>query len=151
MVNFLAVPGASGLAGVVGQRAAQESGETSVRSVQGLARLEGDRLAMQSADDKSDLNALVSHSQIVAPEINLLQFEYHDGTAWVASWDSVGMGRLPQAIRVTLGFRPPQKPAASQSLRGVQDPSSEGESVGIVRKVIPLSTADPTAGLGDLP
>lgn len=102
---FLADPAADGLQGTVGQLAEDQYDKTS-DGIQGLARLEGDRLAMQLADEQSDLEAMAGNTQILAVEINYLQFQYFDGTEWVESWDSGITGSLPQAVAIVIGFRP---------------------------------------------
>ena len=54
---------------------------------------------------KMDTAALAAAAQVIAPEIATLAFRYFDGQAWVETWDSTAMDRLPQAIEVTLGYR----------------------------------------------
>tara|TARA_R110002095_G_scaffold173591_2_gene150967 strand:+ start:12353 stop:13246 length:894 start_codon:yes stop_codon:yes gene_type:complete len=100
---FLAAAGSSGLQGVVGDRFRNSSGLGD--TIQGLARLEGDRLAMSKADESADLEQLAQQSQMLAREISSLQFQYFDGTDWLDVWDSVEYGTVPQAVKVTIGFR----------------------------------------------
>lgn len=103
---FLAVPGADGLRGIVGDLAAEQNPDDSrIGDVQGLARLEGDRVRMQFADERLDYEAQAAATKLLAPEINVLRFSYFDGTYWFDSWDSVTSGGLPTAIGVTLGLR----------------------------------------------
>lgn len=100
---FLAVSGSPGLQGAAGDRFRdmyQSAGGT-----QGLARLEGDRLAMSKADESADLEQLAEQCQLLAPEIGSLQFQYFDGSDWLEVWDSVEYGTVPQAVKVTIGFR----------------------------------------------
>lgn len=91
---FLAAPGGAGLQGAVGQSAGA-----------GLARLEGDRFAIDHADAQADIAALAAEANVIAPEIVGLQFRYFDGTQWYDSWNSVTEAALPQAIEVTLAFQ----------------------------------------------
>ncbi|QDT87450.1 prepilin-type N-terminal cleavage/methylation domain-containing protein [Gimesia chilikensis] len=100
---FLAVAGAGGLQGAAGDQFRNTSG--SGEDVQGVARLEGDRLSMSMADQAADLEQMASQSELLAPEISSLQFQYFDGTDWLELWDSTEYGTIPQAIRVTIGFR----------------------------------------------
>lgn len=100
---FLAVAGSEGLQGAVGDRFRDASGTGN--GTQGLARLEGDRLVMSKADESADLEQLAQQSQLLAPEIGSLQFQYFDGTDWLEVWDSVEYGTVPQAVKVTIGFR----------------------------------------------
>ncbi|QDV53134.1 prepilin-type N-terminal cleavage/methylation domain-containing protein [Gimesia fumaroli] len=100
---FLAVAGSEGLQGAVGDRFRETSGTGN--GTQGLARLEGDRLAMSKADESADYEQLAQQSQLLAPEIGSLQFQYFDGTDWLEVWDSIEYGTVPQAVKVTIGFR----------------------------------------------
>ena len=100
---FLAVAGAEGLQGAVGDQ--YRNTATTGQSTQGLARLEGDRLAMSMADGSADVQVLAQQSQLLAAEISSLQFQYFDGTDWLEVWDSIEYGTVPQAIKVTIGFQ----------------------------------------------
>ncbi|MCA9004127.1 MAG: hypothetical protein KDA70_02550 [Planctomycetaceae bacterium] len=100
---FLAVAGGEGLQGAVGDQ--YRSTATTGQSTQGLARLEGDRLAMSMADNSADVQVLAQQSQLLAAEITSLQFQYFDGADWLEVWDSIEYGTVPQAIRVTIGFQ----------------------------------------------
>ncbi|WP_339731140.1 prepilin-type N-terminal cleavage/methylation domain-containing protein [uncultured Gimesia sp.] len=100
---FLAVAGSEGLQGAVGDRFRDAS--SLGNGTQGLARLEGDRLAMSKADESADYEQLAQQSQLLAPEIGSLQFQYFDGTDWLEVWDSIEYGTVPQAVKVTIGFR----------------------------------------------
>lgn len=113
---FLAAAGSEGLQGVVGDRyrsASENGGEA-----QGLARLEGDRLAMTNADESADLEQLADQSQLLAPEIDNLQFQYFDGTDWLEVWDSIEYGTVPQAVKVTIGFRSDDNQGVMKSING---------------------------------
>jgi len=50
---------------------------------------------IETALEKEDLLAL---------EISEVQFQYYDGSAWIESWDSLESGKLPRAIKMTVGF-----------------------------------------------
>lgn len=100
---FLAVAGAGGLQGAAGDQFRNNSGSS--EDVQGLARLEGDRLSMSMADQSADLEQLAAQSVLLAHEIDSLQFQYFDGSDWLDLWDSTEYGTVPQAIKVTIGFR----------------------------------------------
>lgn len=100
---FLANPSAGGLEGAVGQRAT--SGQPTASGPQGLARLVGDRMAIEYADIERDVETLAQAAEIIAPEVISLQFRYFDGLNWLAEWDSVSAQRLPNAVEITLGLR----------------------------------------------
>jgi hypothetical protein len=75
-------------------------------SAPGLARLEGDRLALGMADQQSNTAAMTSQTEILAPEVIALRFLYYDGFQWRSDWDSQVFGGLPKAIDVEVGLRP---------------------------------------------
>jgi len=72
----------------------------------GLARLEGDRLALSMADKQSNVAALAARTQILATEVTALRFRYFDGFEWRSNWDSKVMSGLPKMIEVELQLRP---------------------------------------------
>lgn len=89
-----------------------------VTNGQGLARLEGDRLALAMADQQSGIAAMAAATQILAPEVTAIQFRYFDGLnqTWRANWDSSVMQALPKAIEVTMQLRPmPGHPVAGNA------------------------------------
>lgn len=88
-----------------------------VVSGQGLARLEGDRLALAMADQQSSVALMAAQTQILAPEVSAIQFRYYDGlnSSWRLNWDSSVMGALPRAIEVTMQLRPMPGHAAAAS------------------------------------
>jgi len=110
---FLAVAGGEGLSGLVGDVAAAESEDTvGSGTIQGLARLTGDRLAIQKADEEASLTTLATHTKLLAEEVNSLEFQYSDGAEWSDTWDSTLQSGLPSAIRVIIGFRLPEETAS---------------------------------------
>lgn len=84
-----------------------ESQTTSHSSVLGLARLEGDRFAMENADENGNIDELAKTANLLAPEVVQLQFAYFDGEEWQESWDSKEIGALPRAVKVSMAFRLP--------------------------------------------
>jgi prepilin-type N-terminal cleavage/methylation domain-containing protein len=75
----------------------------------GLARLQGDRLAMDTADLAGNVDELAKTAVILAEEVVGVSFEYLDGTqggAPLTAWDTKAQGKLPRAIRVTLQLKP---------------------------------------------
>lgn len=104
---FLADASGSGLEGAVGQRALSGSrlAMTSQSGPQGLARLAGDRMAIEHADIESDIDALAEAATIIAPEVVSLAFRYFDGLNWVDEWDSLSSQRLPNAVEITIGLQ----------------------------------------------
>jgi len=102
----------------------------------GLIRTEGDRLQSLQIEEQGGQSTALSTSQVLAPEVNLLQFRYFDGLAWYTTWDSEQAGRLPRAVEVTLGFAP-----AASTGPALNVPVSA--SADQVRSVILLPIADP--------
>lgn len=95
---FVATSGGSGLQGLVGSRL----GGGATGTARGLARLEGDRLMMNLADEQGNLDALAARTELLAPEVTVVQFLYFDGAEWLTDWDSTALGGLPRAIRVEM-------------------------------------------------
>ena len=148
---FVADANASGLEGATGQLAQQTSGESTLTATgpQGLARLAGDRLAIEYADLEADVDALATASQVLAPEVTSLAFRYFDGLTWQAEWDSVSAERLPNAVEVTISL----KRIASEEERLANQFNSSArsrmdETLETRRHVISLPLAEPyTEGL----
>jgi len=142
---FLAERSGGGLPGLVGERYLSEFPEKESDSHPvGLARLEGDRLAIEHADVQSDEQSLADQARVIAREIVMLQFRYFDGAAWVTTWDTAAQGRLPHAVEVTVGFRPPKprKKPGERSAIGIVQPVTE-----IVTHVIEVPLAGSYAAL----
>jgi len=75
----------------------------------GLARLEGDRLALSMADKQSNTAATAARTEILAPEVIALRFMYFDGFRWRADWDSKVLGGSPKPL--TWKWRSVRRPA----------------------------------------
>ncbi len=138
---FLAVAGADGLQGAVGNLAAGGNLNMAMESgVQGLARSAGDKLAIQLADQNADYETLAGYSKLLAPEINFLQFTYLDGVQRYDFWDSSQAGRLPSAIEIVIGIRQPETGNAKRTARSTAD-----VTVKTYRFVVSLPLAEPYA------
>lgn len=72
----------------------------------GLARMEGDRLALAMADANSSTALMASCTEIVAPEVISIQFLYFDVFRWVTAWDSSVMKGMPRAIDIKMELSP---------------------------------------------
>ncbi|MCC7425134.1 MAG: hypothetical protein IT428_33105 [Planctomycetaceae bacterium] len=139
---FLAVANAGGVQGAAGNLASGGSILASRDSgAQGLGRIEADRLAMQLADAAGDTSGMAEAAEIVAPEVNQLEFRYFDGIAWLTEWDSSVYGGLPRAVEILVGFRDAEekKTASTEMLSrlGVE------ESTQVYRLVVALPLAAP--------
>ena len=127
--------------GALPQLVAQQASENSTiedAETSGLARMEGDRLAMNLADEQGDLESMASQARILAPEVDYLQFQYFDGAEWLDEWDSVAYEALPLAITITLGFR------ASEESQALTFSGIVGSSTNLYRLVVALPLAEPT-------
>jgi hypothetical protein len=67
----------------------------------GLLRTRAPALSLDSAITSGTLEGLGA-TEMLAPEIIAIQFQYFDGTTWQTSWDSTSMGALPRAVEVTV-------------------------------------------------
>ena len=103
----------------------------------GLIRSEGDRLIVQTIEEKGGGAAMASKSQALAPEVSALAFRYFDGTHWQTVWDSVSNGYLPRAVEVSIAFTPPKN--AGGPLANVTVSSSTNQ----FRTVILVPVSDP--------
>ncbi len=137
-ISYFLAGGEASLAGTLSGPLTEVQNED---GIDGLARMSGDRFALMQASSAGDSPEVVSDVELLAPEVNFLSFEYHDGYEWLTEWDSSLEQRLPHAIGVTIGFRPPEYPEGSFLRRPVS------ESTGTFRIVVPLNAANPFEGL----
>jgi hypothetical protein len=102
----------------------------------GLARSQGDRAVLRSANDGSS-QVLPGPVVVLAPEVNRLSLRYFDGQTWFTEWDSSSVGALPRAIEITLGFEPP--PVS----KGVYLSPQISSSTEVYRVVVAIPVSDP--------
>ena len=72
----------------------------------GLVRREMDRAAASFSAQDGSLDASEHPGNLLAAEVNYLEFRYWDGSSWYSEWDSEQMGGLPAAIEITIGIDP---------------------------------------------
>jgi hypothetical protein len=101
----------------------------------GLARLEGDRLAMAMADQQQNVGALAARTEILAAEVTAVRFMYFDGFRWCPTWDSSVYGGLPKAIDVEIAMQP----TAGSSRPGLQGTAAGTATVYKLVIAIPLA------------
>lgn len=104
----------------------------------GLARLEGDRMALAMADAQSSTALLVASTEILAPEVDAIKFTYFDGFRWRYDWDSNLFGGLPKAIEVLVELRPMPSHSGSGRSSGAASSTSN-----IYRLLIKIPLAKP--------
>ena len=137
-VSYFLAGGDSGLASSLSNPLSEVQTDD---GIEGLARMSGDRFAVLQAADAGESSDFASQTRLLAPEINFLAFDYHDGYEWLTEWDSSVEERLPHAIGVTIGFRDPNFPENSFLRR------TASESTDTFRIVVPLSAANPFEGV----
>lgn len=93
--------------GTLQETVARQATDSNGEEASGLARMQGDRLAMNLADETGDVDMLASNSTILAKEVIFLQFRYFDGFEWYEEWDSDELGGVPMAIEIIIGFESP--------------------------------------------
>lgn len=141
---FLAVPGADGMQGAAALAAAGGvMNAMTDRAPQGLARLDGDGLALGQADAAGTTDMTAQQATIVAEEVTELSFRYFDGAAWVAEWNSVALNALPRAIEVTMRIEVGRSKEPTNAFLAAPPQSASD----LYRFVVALPLADPTLGL----
>jgi hypothetical protein len=136
-VSYFLAGGEGALQQMIGNELA---GTTINTEVQGLVRMGGDRATMVQADSNGDLQAMAAHAKLLAPEIEAVSFEYHDGFEWLTEWDSEIETRVPNAIGITITFKEPDYPPNAINR---ENPSAMTREY---RLVVPLGVANPFAG-----
>jgi hypothetical protein len=126
----------------VGSQATDRNGEPA----SGLARMQGDRLAMNLADETGDLDMMASNSTLLAKEVIFLQFRYFDGFEWYEEWDSDLLGGVPMAIEIIIGFASP----VDEETEGGLLARSANQSTNEYRLVVKVPIAEPIETLDDL-
>jgi hypothetical protein len=81
------------------------TGSSAASNSPGLVRRELGRAvasyaALNGGGDSSDTG------QVLAPEVNRLEFRYFDGTEWATEWDSSLRNGLPMAVEIIIGIDP---------------------------------------------
>ena len=104
----------------------------------GLARLEGDRMALAMADSQSSVALMASKTQILAPEVDAIKFTYFDGFRWRNDWDSNVLGGMPKAIEVLVELRP-----VPGRTSGVQSTGGGSSTPNVYRLLIAIPLAKP--------
>lgn len=109
----------------------------------GLARMAGDRLLMQTADQQGNTAAMAAGVQVVAPEVVSITFVYFDGTNWLPSWDSAALAALPKAVEIILELPPPEgsRRKGLPNATGAITPGADGNR--IYRLIVALPAGKP--------
>ena len=75
----------------------------------------------------------------IAPEVTAIEFRYHDGVAWLESWDSSTSGALPKAVEIRLFFarQTPANTNISEAVGGFSDEEDDLPDVQY-RLIVPI-------------
>lgn len=95
---FVAQSGAGELASQVADQFSSGSDDGPV----GLVRTTGDLYGLSMAIQDSKEESQAAATQMQAPEVSAIQFQYFDGSTWQAEWDSTQLNSMPVAIEVIL-------------------------------------------------
>jgi hypothetical protein len=107
----------------------------------GLARMAGDRLLMQTADQQGNAALMAANTQVLAPEVQSITFFYFDGTSWLSAWDSDSLNGLPKAVEVVLELGPaPDSPVKKRPVAA----AGLVEETNVYRVVVVLPAGKPT-------
>jgi hypothetical protein len=102
------ISASNSIAGTVGNTGI--AGNNGSQTGYGLYRRDRDRASVLYASQNGIADDSSTLGDLIAPEIESLQFAYYDGTQWLTSWDSTQNGGLPVAVQITLAItRPPNK------------------------------------------
>jgi prepilin-type N-terminal cleavage/methylation domain-containing protein len=136
IVTYLtAEQGGNGLSGVIGSVLPDTIDSRS--QILGLARVQGDAMVMQMAQDAADNSVLAESAQLLAAEVVSIEFAYYENGAVYESWDTREYNRLPQAVEIKLGFRQDQ----SEFAEGSRFTTAMDAPSRVFRKVVSLPLA----------
>jgi type II secretory pathway pseudopilin PulG len=102
----------------------------------GLARMAGDRMSLDYADQQGDVALLESQTQVLATEVTRMQFRYYDGYEWFDSWDSTERNGLPRCVEILIEMEPSEDQRASNLSAAEPQPKQ-------YRLVVPLMLSTP--------
>ena len=95
---FVAQSGAGGLSSQVADQFSTSGDNDPV----GLVRTTGDLYGLSMAIQENKEESQAADTQMQAPEVAAIQFQYFDGSSWQAEWDSTQLNSMPVAIEVIL-------------------------------------------------
>jgi hypothetical protein len=110
----------------------------------GLVRRELDRAVTCWAAEMGDVGSSTGSGQLLAPEVNYLEFRYFDGAEWLTEWDSEQMGGLPVAVEILVGIDPAGgENIQSMDVDRLQDLAATDMNDYLFRLVVRLPVAEP--------
>ena len=87
----------------------------------GLYRRELDRAIFTLAMQQGRTAELDQASEMLASEVQDLQFTYYDGTTTTDTWDLTQQNKLPSAVKVSIAIRRPPPKSATLELTPVEE------------------------------
>lgn len=111
----------------------------------GLVRRELDRAVSAYASGSGQTDQLDLQARLMAREVTSLDFQYHDGSSWVSTWDSDAAGGLPMAIEIRVGIASPKSRRAQRAAGGVNAPLLPAADDLIYRLVVRIPVAKPAS------
>lgn len=138
----------TGLGGMADASSMEVAGATTSTAMgtggSGLVRRALDRAVTAWAAQSGGLEGQVTSADLLAPEVNYLEFRYFDGNQWLTEWDSQQLGGLPVAVEITIGIDPAYGlDAASADVAQMREMSMTDMSEFMYRLVVRLPTARP--------
>lgn len=106
--------------GLPGSVDAAQRGDSS-SSDGGLYRRELERAMFALAMQQGRTADLDQASELLAHEVQDLQFTYYDGTTTTDTWDPTQQKKLPSAVKVTIAIRRPPPKSSTLSLTSVEE------------------------------
>lgn len=71
-------------------------------SMQGLGRRVVDRSAARLATQSASFSYLDEQVELMAPEVQMIEFRYFDGERWLEEWNTEDEGGIPLAVEILL-------------------------------------------------
>ena len=123
------------IGGGLGEAIAETYPRNGSGTVAGLARGSGGVTGFGQAIDQENFSLQVQSSELVSAEVENIVFEYFDGIDWRTEWNSATVNQMPQAVKIEVTLRNPEKDAST--LRPTDLPSTTH------RLVVPIPVAAP--------
>lgn len=108
----------------------------------GLVRRAVDRATVRWAGDRGEFDSLLDNAELMAPEVQAIEFRYFDGTEWLEQWNSDELLGLPVAVEIIIAFTHLQPNHSNETLQS-EIALSELDPNSIFRTVVRLPTARP--------
>jgi hypothetical protein len=112
----------------------------------GIVRRQMDRAKTSFSAQDGTLDPSAGGGDLLAPEVNYLEFRYFDGLEWQTEWDSEQTGGLPVAVEITIGIDPASgEDPETLDVTEASDLATADMSEFLYRLVVHLPVAQPTA------